>query len=328
MLLQLCACKLFLSMLFAFWPRSESFTCPISPPTINTQMHAEREHVWMDPEPMPPSLAAFKSKMEEEVLQINKSHGGPAQYLQSLSQGEKDEFAQYLWTEFPERDDLLYHTSATIPSVSDAELSAAVPVTVHIASLGFSADCSLKPAPGADISVQLAAQILQDGFVTVGEPLLVVQSQDPANYKNNVQLWGNDKTLSLGTFSLGYLKGMARVSSALALLYRVFILKIDLQSVHPVFHESARSVTVHHIALGSKLEEALQNVKLSARGSIRKKTNIIQVVVMVKKLYQHGLHDFTVFVRRWNGMSAKGDHIAGKRAMALKLLFDVAPEAG
>ena len=87
-------------------------------------------------------------------------------------------------------------------------------------------------------------------------------------------------------------------------------------------------MNVHHIALGSKPDEALQNMKLSARGSIRKKTNIIQVVVMVKKLYQHGLHDFSVFVRRWNGMSAKVDHIAGKRAMALKLLFEVAPEAG
>ena len=67
-------------------------------------------------------------------------------------------------------------------------------------------------------------------------------------------------------------------------------------------------------------------MKLSARGSIRKKTNIIQTVVIVKNLYQHGLSDFGLFVRKWNAMSATMDHIAGKRAMALKLLFESAPQ--
>ena len=78
--------------------------------------------------------------------------------------------------------------------------------------------------------------------------------------------------------------------------------------------------------MGSKLAEALQNMKLSARGSIRKKTNIIQTAVMVKHLLQHGLSDYQVLVRKWNEMSAKSDHIAGKRAMALKLLFESAPQ--
>ena len=162
-------------------------------------------------------------------------------------------------------------------------------MTVHIASLGFSPDCSLKPAPGAELFSQLAAQILQDGFVTAGEPLLVVQSRDPANFTKSVQLWSGDGGQQpLGTFSLGYLKGMARATAALALLHRIFILKVDLKSVHPVLHESMRAVSVHHVSMGSKLAEALQNMKLSARGRIRKKTNIIQVVVIVKNLYQHG----------------------------------------
>ena len=85
-------------------------------------------------------------------------------------------------------------------------------------------------------------------------------------------------------------------------------------------------MSVHHVDMGSKLAEALQNMKLSARGSIRKKTNIIQAVVMVKNLYQHGLKDFTLFVRKWNAMSAKADQIVGKKAMALKFLFDSTPQ--
>ena len=290
-------------------------------------MSAEQENSqWAVPGSGPAPLNAFKEKMEEEVHEVNRIYGGPAQYLQRLSRAEQDEFAQYLWTEFAEKDEVLYHHNDPIPPIREEELGAAVPVTVHIASLGFSPDCSLKPAPGAEHFLQLTAQILQDGFVTAGEPLLVVQSRDPANFAKAVQLWSGDGGQPLGTFSLGYLKGMARATAALALLHRIFVLKVDLKSVHPVLHESMRAVSVHHVSMGSKLAEALQNMKLSARGSIRKKTNIIQTVVVVKNLYQHGLSDFGLFVRKWNAMSAKVDHIAGKRAMALKLLFESAPQ--
>ena len=43
-------------------------------------------------------------------------------------------------------------------------------------------------------------------------------------------------------------------------------------------------MSVHHVSMGSWLAEALQNMKLSSRGSIRKKTNIIQTAVIVKNL--------------------------------------------
>ena len=84
-----------------------------------------------------------------------------------------------MWTEFTEKDEILYHHNDPIPPIREEELGAAVPVTVHIASLGFSPDCSLKPAPGAELFSQLVARILQDGFVTAGEPLLVVQVPGP-----------------------------------------------------------------------------------------------------------------------------------------------------
>ena len=121
---------------------------------------------------------------------------------------------------------------------------------MHIASLGFLRDCSLKPAPGAELFSQLAAQISQDGFVTASEPLLVVQSRDPANYIRNVRLWSGDGGQPLGTFSLGYLKGMARATTALTLLHRLFLLKVDLKSAHPALHENVRAVSVHQVVTG------------------------------------------------------------------------------
>ncbi len=75
------------------------------------------------------------------------------------------------------------------------------------------------------------------------------------------------------------------------------------------------------------MHEALANMKLSARASIRKAANIIQVTIIVKNLYQHGVNDFTSFTRRWNLMSTRTHQIIGKRAQSMKLLFGSTPEA-
>ena len=68
-------------------------------------------------------------------------------------------------------------------------------------------------------------------------------------------------------------------------------------------------------------------MKQSSKGSLRKMTNVIEIVFMIKGLVTFGLNDFSSFVRRWNGMCAKSHAISGKRAVALKLLFDIAPKA-
>ena len=173
----------------------------------------------------------------------------------------------------------------------------------------------------------LTAQFYTDGFVSAGDPLLVVQSREPASYQANETMW-HSVAEPLGTFSLGYLKGMARATSLLAMLHCLHKRGVDIAaelSLRPL-HESGRVVYVLHTAQGTKMDEALQSMKISARGSIRKKTNIVQTVVMVRKLYQHGLTDFTVFVRRWNAMAASTDQIKGRKAAALKLLFED-PEA-
>ena len=62
-------------------------------------------------------------------------------------------------------------------------------------------------------------------------------------------------------------------------------------------------VYVLHTEQATQMGEAFQNMKLLARGSIRKKTNIIQTVTMMQRLMNHGLSDFTVFVRKWNAVA-------------------------
>ena len=91
--------------------------------------------------------------------------------------------------------------------------------------------------------------------------------------------------------------------------------------------KSVTTIFVHHSQQSSRIEECLQNMKQSSRGSLRRMTNIIEIVFMVKGLVSFGLNDFASFVRRWNAMSARSHLISGKRAVALKMLFDVAPKA-
>ena len=172
---------------------------------------------------------------------------------------------------------------------------------------------------------QLTEQILMDGFLTSGDPLLVVQ---PAMDGGLVQLWqpevaGNEP---LRSASLGYVKGMAVASSLLMLLHYCFQNSVDLQTVHPQLCTSVLKIFVHHMPSQTKQDEALKNLKLSARGSIRKMANVIQIAQMIKNLSEHGMDDFSGFVRKWNQMSGRSHQIVGRRAMSLKLLFEHAPE--
>lgn len=268
----------------------------------------------------------FVEKAVRELGDLSKLCGGPANYLaaQMPYPSDQSDFATFLWNTFPEADDTLYHHSGPIPSVSDDDLSNALPVCVHVAALGYHKTCSLKPPPGTALFGQLTEQIFMDGFLTSGDPLLVVQ---PAMDGGLVQLWQPEAFGSepLRSASLGYVKGMARASSLLMILHYCFKNSVDLHTVHPKLYMSVLKIFVHHMPSQTKTDEALKNLKLSARGSIRKMANVIQIAQMIKNLCEHGMDDFTGFVRKWNQMSGRSHQIVGRRAMSLKLLFEQAP---
>ena len=274
------------------------------------------------PSALPSAQEAFVKRMTVEMENIGKTYGGPLQFLMTLATDEINAFADHLFQTYFERDDVAYHTEARIPPTTEEEMGSVPPVAVGVHTLGFSKDCTMKPPPGRSLFNLLIEQYLLDGFVTSSEPLLVAQSRKADQSLR--QFYQGDNPLP--TFSLAYIKGMARVCSLFALLYKVWKLGIELQSVHKTLYESVRVVYVHHIEQPSKMDEALKNMKLSCRGSIRKATNVIEVVMMLKNLYNHGMNDFYLFVRRWNSMSGRSQQIVGKRALTLKLLFELAPE--
>ena len=268
---------------------------------------------------------AQRSRCLEDFTQQLSKHGGPCQYLEKV---EKVEFGLWLWHTFPESDLHMYHYRANLPEISEEDVANTFPTVVHVAALGFDKLCSMKPPPGQSHSLELLEQYLIDGFDTTGAetgPLLVLQhALAPMNLPD---LW-NDKIAgqALPPFSLGYLKGMARSSTLMFLLHRFFCMKINIATDWPHLWKSVLAIHVHHVKQKSRMEECLQNMKMSVRGSLRKPNNTLQCVVMIQQLQSMGATtDYMSFVRRWNTMAATSHQIVGKRLTTLKLLFEQAP---
>lgn len=276
-------------------------------------------------------LMGVKMKIMEGMESMCARYGGPVQYLTAMLRDSAShvEFLDHLTTAYPESEEHLYTSCAKLPPVSDGDLGAVIPLCVHVAVLGFDVSCSLKPPPGHARTLGLAEQYVVDGFCSQGDPLLLVQSRSVHDIVSVTAPWtSNDPTQDpITPFSVGYLKGMGRASVLLSMLHWCWKGDIDLRKDHPVLAKSVATIFVHHAQQSSRIEECLQNMKHSSRGSLRKMTNIIEVCFMIKGLLAFGLNDFASFVKRWNMMSVKSHQIVGKRAMALKLLFESAPKA-
>jgi hypothetical protein len=208
-----------------------------------------------------------------------------------------------------------------LTQISESDMAQSLPLAVHVGALGFRFDASNKPGPGREVFGGLMDQYMADGVITGSEPLIGTQTMTAPE---GVTIpWSG----TLVPFSVGWIKGLARSTTLLAALHRFWKLGIKIKDHNPRFHDSVMVIYMHNVHAPSKMDEALLTMKLSSRGSIRKKTNIIQTVAIIYSLYEHGLSDFAIFIRRWNAMAARSDHIIGKRAMAVKLLFESIPRA-
>ena len=233
-----------------------------------------------------------------------------------------------MWDTFPESEEVLYHHKASLPSCTEDEISSTPPLVIHVAALGMDKTCSLKPPPGKAQCSSQCEQYLTEGFLSNTQfagPLLVLPRVVPED-KSLPDLW-RDGGDDLVPFSLGYLKGMNRTSSLFLMLHRIFICKIDLAKDLPSLHRSILTIHCLYVKTGTRVDEALANMKMSCRGSLVKATNTLQAVMMIKNLSSMGLTNHMHFVRRWNQMSASKFQFTGKRFTALKLLFEETPQA-
>ena len=263
-----------------------------------------------------------------ELLPMVKKDGGPAQFVRKLLEARPrtQEYAMWLWHTFPEDASHHYEYGRELPTTDESNQAMTPPLCLHPAALAYTDNCSLKTFPTLEVFEELLNQILQDGFCTQSEPSLYSQVIENFNGDLNAP-WKDQDPQPLKPFTVPFTKGAARCITLHAILVYCWKEGVSLETRLPKVHESILKIYGHCRAHGSKVDEALENMKLSLRGSIRRKTNLIQLAMMVMKLTdEHGLRDFGDFLRRWNSISGRNSAVNGKKAQALKLLFESTPK--
>ena len=261
-----------------------------------------------------------------EAIKKMSSIGGPGPYLESRygNAEQKLAFAKALWDLLPPDNTQTYHLT---DSLTHASVDAAAPSTiVHVAALGIDKCSSSYGFPMATTCEQIAEEILTDGFLTSGEPLLVMKKATEDLNGDVAAPWsGCGGVGPLQPFSLSFVKGRARAATAFAILSLVVDEDIDLKLVYPKLWESLRCVHVKPIRVVNDREQALLNIKLSQRGSIRKGYNCITWVMTLRSLQQKGDSDAAVLVRQYNANSSKQFQLGGAKAMSVKCVFELMP---
>ena len=276
---------------------------------------------------LPDPHQEFLGKILTDLTDLSCKFNGATRYLkENLPTVEaKAEFGKYLWDAFPEASDTFYHIESALPVVAESDMAATQPLTVHVACLGFLAEQSPKPACGHEGTKVMLEMIVKNGFQTGSEPLMVLRTHEPSDSVDLPKPWGDGDSgyiSPLPMFSLSYLKGLRRVSSLMMILHYCMVNKISVAGNLKDLFETTTRIKVHHVAQTCLAEETFQCMRISAKGSMRKACNVLDMVVMIKKMDM----EVTAFARKWNSGMAATFHVQGKRLMSLRLLLEKVPQ--
>ena len=149
-----------------------------------------------------------------------------------------------------------YHHNVVIPAVDAEQRAEATSICFHISAFGFTSPCTMKPPPFEDPALELLDEILKDGFVTSGDPLVCCQPVELVNGEEGLACpWTQPGQRSLQPFSLGYVKGMARITTFLATLHHCW--KSGFNSL-----TATQSYTARRCVSGLSTVLLVQNAKL------------------------------------------------------------------
>jgi hypothetical protein len=132
---------------------------------------------------------------------------------------------------FPLIDTVHYHNDKDIPAIQESDASSSPAVKLHITCFSFHERASAKLPPGMDLTLKLAEEILNDGFVTAGDPLRVTQP-DALKASSHLAPWvnlvfqgveGQRRSVEvpdgqIRAQEVGYSKGQARMMTLLGLI--------------------------------------------------------------------------------------------------------------
>lgn len=156
-------------------------------------------------------IGKFKEALYKDFEAVCTKHRGPVQFLKDLYPDRESRllFLNSVLDLFPYSDIVMYHTEKDIPEIREDEKSSKTSQVLHISCFAWEGKVSIKRGPGKKLACDIAGRVLNEGFVTSGEPLLITCAVEGIQHDNPAKL---------NAQSIGYSKGFARMSTLLALI--------------------------------------------------------------------------------------------------------------
>ena len=157
------------------------------------------------------------------------THGGTFEYLNHKygTNEKKAQFRDKLFAAVPVDPEVTYWKTTGLPTTSEADLDKTLPLKVHCTAFSWGPGTTLKTFPEIQTCDKLAERMLNEGFLTAGEPLRMVEPKHkvqhlPAAWVSMVQD-ENGHAIEvpenqLGAFALHHDRSAARTSTLLVLL--------------------------------------------------------------------------------------------------------------
>ena len=158
-------------------------------------------------------------------------HGGPKQLLMKMFANVPKAIAFCTWLArvLPVKDDVLYQVSGKLNEKADISGAGPGPIVLHPCQFSFGPDASIKTNPEAAISKSIVDEILQDGFLSMTEPLLVFMTDGAWPQEIPTKLLTTLLASQAGgsidvmePFCVGQTKGQTIICSLLLILALVF----------------------------------------------------------------------------------------------------------
>ena len=124
---------------------------------------------------------------------------------------------------------------------------------------------------------------------------------------------------------IGYIKGSARMTTALALCSMFLQKDVDMQRVLPHVASSLQCIYVTQPHCRTVRDELVMNFKVSHRGQIREAPNVFTWIGTLKNMSTHGVQDASEIVRFWNSQVSRANEVRGAKATVIKAMLEKCP---
>lgn len=161
-----------------------------------------------------------KASVLEKLAALQSKHGTLSAYLQKRYADPVDLQAfLVVLVDMAQAEKPLWTVQAKLRASSSLDDCTESPILLPLAAFSFAKTCSVKPDADHQLVLDLAERFMLEGFLSSTEPVIVTQTAELIQVSDQLALkspWADDGALQ--PFSLGFLKGKARVHTLMGLM--------------------------------------------------------------------------------------------------------------